>query len=396
MLSSSFMRRIINGSNKPFANTLANHIFYYPTPSHITYNWSFGSLVGLFFALQIVTGIFLAMHYTPHVDYAFASVEHIMTNVNGGYLFRYLHANGASMVFILMYLHVARNLYYQTYLTRRVLWHSGVVILILMMATAFMGYVLPWGQMSFWAATVITNLVTAVPFVGEDIAYWIWGGFSINNATLTRFFSVHYLLPFLITGVIGVHLVLLHTDGSTDPLTLPVSPDKLTFHPYFSYKDAFIFLVVFACFSALVCYFPNLLGHSDNFIAANPLVTPAHIVPEWYFTPFYAILRACPNKIGGTIGMFASMVVLFAIPFYTDARTSTKLVFAPYAFAHKVLFWFFIGIFATLLFLGSCAAAAPYVFASKLFTFLYFAYFLVALPVLAWFGETVLSAVSKR
>jgi ubiquinol-cytochrome c reductase cytochrome b subunit len=387
MKSNFCKNRIVNGTNTPLSNTISNHLFYYPTPSHLSYNWSYGSLVGLFFALQIVTGIILAMHYTPHIDYAFASVEHIMTDVNGGYLFRYFHANGASAVFILMYLHIARNLYYQSYLTRRVLWYTGLVIFLLMMATAFIGYVLPWGQMSFWGATVITSLVTAVPFVGEDIAYWVWGGFSINNATLTRFFSLHYLLPFLITGLIGVHLVLLHTDGSNDPLTLPVSPDKITFHPYFSYKDAFIFLVVFATFGALVCYFPNLLGHSDNFIPANPLVTPAHIVPEWYFTPFYAILRACPNKLGGAIGMFAAILLLFAVPAYVDSKTATKLVFAPYTLAHKVLFWFFAGVFLTLMFLGSRAAAAPYVGASKLFTVLYFAYFLVLLPGLARMSE---------
>jgi len=391
----NFKNRIINSAHKPLTNTLSNHIFYYPTPSHLNYSWSFGSLVGLFFALQIVTGIFLAMHYTPHIQWAFASVEHIMTDVNGGYLFRYFHANGASAVFILMYLHIARNLYYQSYLTRRVLWHTGLVIFLLMMATAFIGYVLPWGQMSFWGATVITSLVTAVPLVGEDIAYWVWGGFSISNATLTRFFSLHYLLPFLTTGVIGVHLILLHTDGSSDPLTLPTSPDRLTFHPYFSYKDAFIFLVTLASFGTLVFYLPNLLGHSDNFLPANPLVTPAHIVPEWYFTPFYAILRACPNKIGGAIGMFAAILVLFFVPFYVDSRTATKLVFAPYSLPHKVLFWIFIGIFFTLMFLGSRAAAAPYVVASKLFTALYFVYFLIALPALSWLGET-LTETSKE
>lgn len=388
-------KHVVNGKKRPFSDLLANHLFYYPTPSHLNYNWSFGSLVGLFFALQIVTGIVLAMHYTPHIDNAFNSVEHIMTNVNGGYLFRYFHANGASAVFILMYLHIARNLYYQSYLTRRMLWHTGLVIFLLMMATAFIGYVLPWGQMSFWGATVITSLVTAVPVVGEDIAYWVWGGFSINNATLTRFFSLHYLLPFIITGLIGVHLVLLHTDGSSDPLTMGATPAKATFHPYFSYKDAFIFLVTFVAFGALVCYFSNLLGHSDNFLPANPLVTPAHIVPEWYFTPFYAILRACPNKLGGAIGMFAAILLLFIVPFYVDLRTSAKLTIAPYAEVHKVCFWVFAAIFLTLMFLGSRAAAAPYVTASKIFTVLYFAYFIVVLPALAWFADALLSASKK-
>lgn len=376
-------------------SVLSNHLFYYPTPSHLNYTWSFGSLVGLFFALQILTGIILAMHYTPHIDWAFASVEHIMTDVHGGYLFRYFHANGASVVFILLYLHIARNLYYQSYLTRRTLWYSGVVIFLLMMATAFIGYVLPWGQMSFWGATVITSLVTAVPFVGEDIAYWVWGGFSVSNATLTRFFSLHYLLPFIITGLIGVHLVLLHTDGSSDPITISGTPDKISFHPYFSYKDSFIFLAVFAFFAFLTAYFPNLLGHSDNFLPANPLVTPAHIVPEWYFTPFYAILRACPNKLGGAIGMFAAILLLFFVPSYIDSRVAEKIIVAPYATGHRVFFWGFLGVFLTLMFLGSRAAAEPYVHASKLFTVLYFVYFLVVLPGLAYCSSLLVKGDTK-
>lgn len=376
--------RITNSAKSPIMNTLSNHIFYYPTPSNLNYNWSYGSLVGLFFAMQLATGIFLAMHYTPHVDYAFASVDHIITDVKSGYIFRYFHANGASAVFIFLYLHIARNLYYQSYLTRRALWYSGLVIFLLMMATAFIGYVLPWGQISFWGATVITSLVTAVPFIGEDIAYWIWGGFSINNATLTRFFSAHYLLPFIITGLIGLHLVLLHTDGSSDPLTLSATPDKLPFHPYYSYKDAFIFLVSFLGFTILVFYAPNFLGHSDNFIPANPLVTPAHIVPEWYFTPFYAILRACPNKIGGAVGMLSAILVLFLIPAYLDSRaTAVKVVLAPYSTAHKVLFWIFIAIFLSLMFLGMCAASAPFVVASKVASTAYFIYFLIVLPALS-------------
>jgi len=221
------------------------------------------------------------MFYTPHIDFAFQSVEHIMRDVSNGWLIRYAHSNGASFFFLVVYIHIARGLYYNSYIyPRSILWYSGVLIYVLMMATAFLGYVLPWGQMSYWAATVITNFLTVLPWIGKEIVYWVWGGFSIDNATLNRFFSLHYLLPFLITGIIGLHLVLLHTDGSSDPLTLPVTPDKLTFHPYFSYKDAFIFLVTFCGFGVLVCYYPNLLGHSDNFLPANPLVTPAHIVPE--------------------------------------------------------------------------------------------------------------------
>jgi ubiquinol-cytochrome c reductase cytochrome b subunit len=243
-----------------------------------------------------------------------------------------------------------------------------------MMGTGFIGYVLPWGQMSFWGATVITSLVTAVPLVGDDVAYWIWGGFSINNATLNRFFSLHYLLPFVVTGIILAHLVILHTKGSSDPLVLPVTPLKLTFHPYFSYKDAFIFTACLTTFVALVTYWPNLLGHSDNFIPANPLVTPAHIVPEWYFTPFYAILRACPDKLGGAIGMFAAILLLLTLPLLSDLVTKTKSVLSPHSSAHYTTFWFFIGIFFTLIFLGSNPAAAPYVFCSQFFTLAYFAY----------------------
>lgn len=381
-LNALMLARILNGK-KPLLNTASNHLFYYPTPSNINYAWSFGSLVGIVFALQLISGIFLAMHYTPHTEWAFASVEHIMTDVNGGYLFRYFHANGASMIFILMYLHIARGLYFQSYVTRPHLWNSGLIVFLLMMATAFIGYVLPWGQMSFWGATVITSLVTAVPFVGEDIAYWVWGGFSISNATLIRFFSAHYLLPFIVTGIIMMHLVLLHTEGSSDPLALPSTGDKIIFHPYFSYKDLFILTITLAGFSTLVFYYSNLLGHSDNFIPANPLVTPAHIVPEWYFTPFYAILRACPNKLGGAIGMFAAILILFAVPFYTRFRSSKKYVLAPLSFAHKVAFWFFVGIFFTLMYLGSNPAAAPYVLCSKFFTILYFFYFIVILPLLS-------------
>ena len=308
----SILLRPIN-KKKSISNTFAQHILYYPTPIAINYAWSFGSLVGLFFALQIITGVFLAMHYTPHVDFAFQSVEHIMTNVNYGYFIRYMHSNGASMIFILMYLHIARSLYFRSYTGKRIiLWWSGIIIFLLMMATAFIGYVLPWGQMSFWGATVITSLVTAIPIVGENIAHWLWGGFSVNHATLIRFFSLHYLLPFIITGIILTHLVLLHNVGSSNPLQHQ-SIDTKPFHPYFTAKDSFIFSLTLVFFVFLISFYPNLLGHSDNFIPANPLLTPSHIVPEWYFTPFYAILRACPNKLGGVVSMLAAILILFII-----------------------------------------------------------------------------------
>jgi ubiquinol-cytochrome c reductase cytochrome b/c1 subunit len=374
----NLQNRIINSKN-PLLQSIANHVLLYPTPVNFSYAYSFGSLVGIFFAIQILTGIFLAMHYTAHTSYAFASVVHIMTDVKNGYLLRYMHANGASMVFILIYIHIGRGLYYRSYIyNRRHLWWSGIVIFLLMMATAFIGYVLPWGQMSFWGATVITSLVTAVPFVGESIAYWVWGGFSVSNATLIRFFSLHYLLPFVITGIIFIHLILLHTVTSTNPAQVS-SPDKISFHPYFTFKDLFALTAALLFFLILVHFYPNVLGHSDNFIPANPLVTPPHIVPEWYFTPFYAILRSCPNKLGGVIFMLAAILILFIIPFY---KIPVNSIVPPLSASHKVMFWLFVAIFFTLLFLGGKPATAPYVVASQFFTFAYFAYFLVIVPII--------------
>jgi len=370
--------RIINSKN-PVMQSIANHVLLYPTPVNFSYAYSFGSLVGIFFAIQILTGIFLAMHYTAHTSQAFASVVHIMTDVKNGYLLRYMHANGASMVFILLYIHIGRGLYYRSYIyNRRHLWWSGIVIFLLMMGTAFIGYVLPWGQMSFWGATVITSLVTAVPFVGESIAYWIWGGFSVSNATLVRFFSIHYLLPFVVTGIILLHLILLHTVTSTNPTQIS-SPDKMSFHPYFTFKDIFALTTALVFFLVLIHFYPNVLGHSDNFIPANPLVTPPHIVPEWYFTPFYAILRSCPNKLGGVVFMLSAILILFFIPFY---KIPVNSVVPPLSVLHKVGFWIFVAVFFILLFLGGKPATAPYVVASQFFTFAYFAYFLFFVPII--------------
>jgi ubiquinol-cytochrome c reductase cytochrome b subunit len=370
------MSRLINTKNN-LGNIVSNHITAYPSPLNLNYNWSFGSLVGLFFALQLITGIFLAMHYTANVDLAFDSVVHIMIDVQNGWLIRYMHANGASIIFILLYCHIARGLYYRSYsYSRRYIWWTGLLVFILMMATAFIGYVLPWGQMSFWGATVITSLVTAIPFVGENIAYWVWGGFSISNATLTRFFSLHYLLPFVITAIILVHLALLHQVGSSEPAQLP-SPEKIPFHPYYSYKDGFGLIVCFIIFFVLVFFYPNLLGHPDNFIKANPLVTPAHIVPEWYFTPFYAILRACPNKLGGVISMAGSLLILFCLPLYRITWQTVPTTISSY---YKLCFWMFVFVFLTLMFLGGQAAAAPFVGLSKFFTCLYFITLLFILP----------------
>jgi len=280
----SFVLTSLRWNKNYLSSFLDNHLIHYPTPINLTYAWSFGSSAGICLIIQILSGIFLAMHYTPHIDLAFSSVEHIMRDVNHGWLIRYIHANGASMFFIVVYCHIFRGLYYGSYMhPRQLLWCSGVIIFILMMATAFMGYVLPWGQMSFWGATVITSLVTAVPIIGQTIVDWLWGGFTVNNATLNRFFSLHFFLPFIIAGVSIIHLSLLHKDGSNNPLGVDGAVDKIPFYPYFFIKDLFAFFCFLFIFVFFVFFYPNLMGHPDNYIPADPMHTPAHIVPEWYF-----------------------------------------------------------------------------------------------------------------
>ena len=364
---------------RPLINVVNSHLIDYPTPVNLSYFWGFGSLSGLTLAVQLVTGILLAMHYTPHVDLAFNSVEHIMRDVNYGWLMRYTHANGASMFFIVVYIHMFRGLYYGSYKYPRALpWAFGVIIMLLMMATAFMGYVLPWGQMSFWGATVITNLFSAIPFVGESIVYWLWGGFSVDNATLNRFFSLHYLLPFVLTAVVIVHMASVHVDGSNNPLGINSNVDKITFYPYFYVKDLFGFLLFVVFFSFFVFFNPNTLGDPDNYIPGNPMVTPAHIVPEWYFLPFYAILRSIPDKLGGVIAMFASILILLALPILntSDIRSS---FFRP---LHRKLFWFFVANCLILGWIGGLPVEDPYVTIGRLSTFLYFFYFIGILPLL--------------
>jgi quinol-cytochrome oxidoreductase complex cytochrome b subunit len=365
----------------PFLKLLANHIIFYPTPSNINYGWSFGSLAGLFFAFQIITGIFLAMHYTANIDLAFWSVEHIMRDVNNGWLLRYLHSNGASMIFIMLYIHIAKALYFRSYTpghSRAGLFFSGVIIFLLMMGTAFIGYVLPWGQMSLWGATVITNLITAIPFIGENIAFWIWGGFSVGNPTLNRFFSFHYVLPFIVVGIVFLHLTLLHLRGSTNPIGITSIKDKIDFHPYFFIKDALSFFIGLSLYVLLVFYFPNILGHSDNYIMANPLITPAHIVPEWYLLPFYAILRAIPNKIGGVLAMLASILILFTLPGKDKALTKSP----KFRIFHNFFFIVFIFNFLFLGFLGGAPATEPYILLSRISMVLYFLHFLIFIPFL--------------
>lgn len=356
-----------------------NHLIDYPTPINFNYFYGFGSLAGIMLVIQILTGIFLAMHYTPHIDLAFNSVEHIMRDVNNGWLIRYTHANGASFFFIVVYVHIFRGLYYGSYITpREGLWCSGVIIFILMMATAFMGYVLPWGQMSFWGATVITNLFSAVPLVGKDIVDWLWGGFAVDNPTLNRFFSLHFTMPFVIAGAVLIHLVLLHEVGSNNPLGVTLKTENIPFYPYFYTKDLFGIMVLLLVLFIFVFYYPNTLGHPDNYIEANPMKTPLHIVPEWYFLPFYAILRSIPNKIGGVIGMFGSLIILLTIPF-TNSSEIRSTAFRP---IYKVSYWLLVVAFLLLGWVGQMPVEYPYTEIGVISMIYYFAFFLVIIPFL--------------
>jgi quinol-cytochrome oxidoreductase complex cytochrome b subunit len=356
----------------------------YPAPKNLSYMWNFGSLAGMALVIMIVTGILLAMQYTAHVDYAFDSVERIMRDVNFGWLLRYIHMNGASFFFIVVYIHIFRGLYYGSYKApRELLWMLGVVILLLMMATAFMGYVLPWGQMSFWGAKVITNLFSAVPVFGESIVTWLWGGFTVDNPTLNRFYALHYLMPFIIVAVVVLHIWALHQFGSNNPLGIDLKgpQDKIPFHPYYTAKDAFglgVFLILFA---AVVFFAPNYMGHPDNYIPADPLATPAHIVPEWYFLPFYAILRSIPDKLLGVIAMFGSIAVLFVLP-WLDRSPVKSGRFRP------IFRIFFVLLAIDVVVLGFVGANPPegaWLITGQISTAWYFLHFLVILPLLGVF-----------
>jgi len=363
----------------PILSFVDSHIIDYPTPINLNYMWSFGSAAGICLVIQILTGIFLAMHYTPHIDLAFNSVEHIMRDVNNGWLIRYLHANGASIFFIVVYSHIFRGLYFGSYMyPRGKLWASGVIIFLLMMATAFMGYVLPWGQMSFWGATVITNLFSAVPFVGGAIVEWLWGGFSVDNATLNRFFSLHYLMPFIIAGLTLVHLSLLHTTGSNNPIGINTNVDTIAFYPYFYVKDLLAFLVMLAFFSFFVFFYPNALGHSDNYIPANPLVTPPHIVPEWYFLPFYAILRSIPDKLGGVVAMISAILILLLLPIINTSEIRSSK-FRP---LFSVAYWALVADFLLLGWIGQKPVESPYIEIGMGATVFYFFFLLILVPIL--------------
>nr|QWB85753.1 cytochrome b [Acanthocinus griseus] len=356
----------------PLIKILNNSLIDLPTPSNISTLWNFGSLLGLCLGIQLITGIFLAMHYCPNIDLAFNSVAHICRNVNYGWMIRTLHANGASFFFICLYIHIGRGIYYSSYNLIET-WMIGVTIFFLVMGTAFLGYVLPWGQMSFWGATVITNLLSAIPYLGTTIVQWIWGGFAVDNATLTRFFAFHFLFPFIVTALIIIHLLFLHQTGSNNPLGTNSNLDKISFHPYFSWKDLMGFLIMMMSLIILTLYNPYLLGDPDNFTPANPLVTPIHIQPEWYFLFAYAILRSIPNKLGGVIALVMSIAILYLLPFI-NKKKMTSNQFYP---INKFLFWILFANIILLTWIGARPVEDPYIIIGQIITVTYFLNFIL-------------------
>nr|YP_010177479.1 cytochrome b [Aglossa dimidiata]QST15196.1 cytochrome b [Aglossa dimidiata] len=356
----------------PVLKIINSSLIDLPTPSNISTLWNFGSLLALCLIIQVVTGLFLTMYYTANVELAFYSVNYICRNVNYGWLIRTLHANGASFFFICVYIHIGRGIYYESF-NLKYTWMVGVIILFLLMATAFMGYVLPWGQMSFWGATVITNLLSAIPYIGTTLVTWIWGGFAVDNATLTRFYTFHFLLPFIIMMMTMIHLLFLHMTGSNNPLGINSNLDKIPFHPFFTFKDLIGFSIMLLILIMLTLVSPNLLGDPDNFIPANPLVTPEHIQPEWYFLFAYAILRSIPNKLGGVIALVLSILILIILPF-TFNKKIQGIQFYP---INQIMFWSLLTIIILLTWIGARPVEIPYIITGQILTILYFSYFIL-------------------
>ena len=389
MSDHAFQNRTIRwvDSRLPIFSILYHSTSGYPAPKNFNYWWNFGSLALFMLVVMVATGIFLAMNYTPEATMAFNSVEHIMRDVNHGWLLRYLHMNGASFFFFVVYVHIFRGLYYGSYKApRELLWWLGLLIYIVMMATAFMGYVLPWGQMSFWGATVITNLFSAIPWVGDSITTWLWGGFAVGNPTLNRFFSLHYLLPFVILGIVGLHLWALHTTKSNNPLGIDVKgpQDTVPFHPYYTIKDLFGVGMLVLVYAAVVFFLPNVLGDVDNYIPANPLVTPTHIVPEWYLLPFYAMLRSIPDKLAGVCVLAAALLILFVVP-WLDTSKVRSARFRP---VYKWMFALFVADCIWLDWIGAQVPNDAIVLEGRLATLYYFGFFLIIMPLLGWFEKT--------
>nr|YP_010737566.1 cytochrome b [Ctenocephalides orientis]WEQ71701.1 cytochrome b [Ctenocephalides orientis] len=355
----------------PLFKIINNSLIDLPSPSNISLMWNFGSLLGMCLFIQLITGLFLAMHYCANIDIAFSSISHICRNVNYGWLIRTIHANGASFFFICIYMHIGRGMYYSSYKLHET-WLIGLLILFLVMGTAFMGYVLPWGQMSFWGATVITNLISAIPYIGNSIVQWLWGGFAVDNATLTRFFMIHFLLPFIILAFVMIHLLFLHQTGSNNPLGINSNIYKIPFHPYFSLKDLMGFIFLLMTLIMLTLINPYMLNDPDNFIPANPLVTPIHIQPEWYFLFAYAILRSIPNKLGGVIALLMSILIIIILPINNKMFLSNS-----FYFLNKILFWFFFYILILLTWIGARPVEDPYIITGQILTILYFSYYLI-------------------